>query len=140
MVKIFKRSFLILAISLIVIALIALAMPKTGGGASNGLIQAKFSQSTATPGETVYLTVTLKNNLGKDLHEVEVKATAIDNESLKVSNSDQFEKVIGMNEVREFKFPVQISKEARAGVYSIEIDSNLKEFKKIRVPIKIKSD
>ena len=140
MVKIFRRSFLILAISLIVIALIALTIPKAGGGISNGLIQAKFNEKTTTPGATVYLTVTLKNSLGKDLHDVEIKATPVDNESLKVYNNDQFEKVIGMNEVREFKFPVEVSKQARDGIYSIEINSNLKEFKKIRVSIEVKSD
>jgi len=133
--KIFRRSFLIIAMIIVVFALIALIIPKTG--ASNGLVTAKFSEKEASSGETVYLTVTLKNTLGRDLEGVEISAVPVDNTSLNVMNSEQFEDVIGIDEVREFKFPVTVNDKARAGVYSVKIDSNLKGFKEIRIPLKV---
>ncbi len=133
--KIFSRSFLILAIVIVLLASIVLLIPKTT--ASNGIITAEFSEKTVSSGETVYLTVTLKNNLGRDLEGVEISALPVDNSSLVVMNSEQFEDIIGMDEVREFKFPVTVKDDARAGVYSIKINSNLEDFKEIRVPLKV---
>lgn len=135
MVQVLKKSFLAIAIIIIIISLIFLLLPKST--TSNGLVTASFSKKKASPGETIYLTVNLKNSLGVDLTDVEVDAVPVDNTSLIVANSQQFEDIIGKNEVREFKFPVMINKEARAGVYSIKINSNLKDFKEIRMPIKV---
>ena len=135
MIPVFRRGFMIVAMIVIVLAIVMLSMPRTISG--NKTIQAEFKEEVISPGETTLLTVTIKNNLGRDLKDIEVEAIPVDLSSLYIMNGIQIEDVIGKGETREFSFPVTVQDNVRPGVYSVEIDTNIKDQGSLRISIEV---
>jgi len=84
------------------------------------------------------LFVEVKNVVGDDINSLQVTASAVNPNVVEISDYNQVEKYIGIDEIRKFEFPVEIT-EARQGTYSIEILANFggQEFTQ-RVSLEVK--
>ena len=136
MVPVFRKSFMIVSIIVIILTIIVLLMPKSI--ANNQTVQVTFLEKTISPGETTILNIIVKNNFGEDLKDVEIEVNAVDETSLFVANSIQTEEVIGKGETRKFTFPISVYEDVREGTYSIEVNTNIKDNTNTRATIEVK--
>ena len=135
MIPVFRKSFMIVGMLVLVLAIIMLLMPRSI--ANNQVVQVEFQETTISPGETTNLIVTIRNNLANDMEDVEITANPVDKTSLIITKNIQTEEIIGVGEVRKFIFPVSVYDDVREGIYSVEVDTTIKDQSNIRVTIEV---
>ena len=135
MIPVFRKSFMIIAIIVVILSIVMLLMPKSI--ANNQTVQVEFQEKVISPGETTMLNVIVKNNLGEDLEGIEIEVKAIDESSLIIGNSIQIEEIIGKDETRKFTFPISVYDNVREGTYSVEVSTNIKDNTNLRISIEV---
>lgn len=135
MIPVFRKSFMIVGILVIILAIIMLLMPRSI--ANNQVFQVEFQEETISPGETTNLIVTIRNKLANDMEDIEITANPVDKTSLIITKNIQTEEMIGIGEVRKFIFPVSVYDKVREGIYSVEVGTNIKNQNSIRITIKV---
>ena len=133
------RNLLVIGALLLVAFLLFTFIPSFTSVTDFGSVKATFSQGSIAQGESVDLTITVTNNLDVDFKDLVVQVRAIDETSISVNDSTQFEDILGIGESRDFVFQVNSAADARDGKYSLEIDVNLPDFEPVRINLEVKS-
>jgi|GEM_PF-5645505 len=118
-----KKPKLIIGVAAVILILIGFYYIFGFVSPSRGALETYIKEEGPfEPNQTVTLIVEYKNTLGEDIDEVRIEVEPIAMNKIEVMGEREVtEGRIGMGELRQFQFPINLKNVSRGSTYSVEI-------------------